>query len=105
MAGGHKGSYKVDLDALDQVVKDLNAVLKDMGGPKNKAANNTSLSGGVLGKNFAEQTSLHDAHEKMTDFINEHVIDLIEELVDDFGKRSKKAKEAYDDAEANSKMK
>lgn len=105
MAGGHKGSYKVDLDALDQVVKELNQVLKDMGGPKQKAANNTYLPPGVLGKGFPEQDQLRAAHAKMQDFIEKNVIDLIEDLVDDFGEKSKKTKEAYDDAEADNKLK
>lgn len=104
MAGGHKGSYKVDLDALDQVVKELNQVLKDMGGPRKDIADGTYLPDGVLGKGFAEQGDLRQAHEKMKNFINVNIIDLIEDLIDDFGKKSKKAKEAYDDAEADNKL-
>lgn len=104
MSAGNKGQYKVDLDALDQVVKELNEVLKDMGGPKEKAGNNTYLPAGVLGKNFQEQDNLRQAHANMKDFIDENIIQLIEDLVDDFGQKSKKAKEAYDDAEADSKI-
>ena len=105
MSAGNKGQYKVDLDALDQVVKELNEVLKDMGGPKEKAGNNTYLPAGVLGKNFQEQEDLRKAHMEMKDFVSKHIIALIEDLVDDFGKKSRKAKEAYDDAEADSRMK
>lgn len=105
MAGGHKGSYKVDLDALDQVIKELNQVLKDMGGPRQKAANNTYLTPGILGKGFPEEGELRAAHGEMKNFIETNIITLIENLVDDFGKKSKKAKEAYDDAEADNKLK
>ncbi|MEU7182772.1 MULTISPECIES: hypothetical protein [Streptomyces] len=97
--------YGVDLDALDQVVKELNQVLKDMGGPKDKAKNQTYLPPGALGKNFSEQKKMHAAHDEMKHYIEENIVGLIERLVDDFGKKSKKTKDAYDDAEHDNSMK
>ncbi|KIZ13817.1 hypothetical protein [Streptomyces natalensis] len=97
--------YGVDLDALDQVVKELNQVLKDMGGPKDKAKNQTFLSDGALGKGFEERDRMHNAHNQMKDYIERNVVKLIEDMIDDFGKKSKQTKDAYEDAEHDNSMK
>ncbi|MET8679884.1 hypothetical protein ABZW18_20460 [Streptomyces sp. NPDC004647] len=94
--------YKVDLDALDQVVKELNAVLGEMGGPGGpctKTYEATYLPPKALGSGFSEQQELHDAHTKMKSYIETHIVDLIRDLIDDFGSKSKKVKETYDDSE------
>ncbi|MFD8565994.1 hypothetical protein [Streptomyces sp. NPDC059639] len=92
--------YEVDLDALDQVVKELNQVLADMDGPKQKAKYGTDVPNGALGKNFSEAQELYDAHEKMKSKIQTEMIDKIEALVDKFGKKAQKAHGVYQDAEA-----
>lgn len=102
---GGKEQYGVDLDALDQVVRDLNQVLKDMGGTKGKAKNQTYLPDSALGKGFDEQKKMHGSHAEMKRFIEEDIVGLIERLVKDFGDKSKKTKEAYDDAEHDNSMK
>lgn len=96
--------YGVDLDALDQVVKELNQVIKDMGGPKSKAKTSTHLNEGSLGQNFTEEEELRKAHSQVKKKI-EDLVDSIEELVDDFGKKSKKTMGAYQNAEADNKIK
>ncbi|BDM71859.1 hypothetical protein HEK616_53460 [Streptomyces nigrescens] len=97
--------YGVDLDALDQVVKELNQVLKDMGGPKDKAKNQTYLPDGALGKGFEERDRMHKAHNDMKAYIEQNIVGLIEKMIDDFGKKSKQTKDAYDDAEHDNSMK
>ncbi|GGV00072.1 hypothetical protein GCM10010211_79300 [Streptomyces albospinus] len=97
--------YGVDLDALDQLVKELNQVLKDMGGPKDKAKNQTYLADGALGKGFDERDKMHKAHNDMKDFIQQQIVDKIEGLIHDFGDKSKKTKEHYEDAEHDNKFK
>ncbi|MFE7294527.1 hypothetical protein [Streptomyces sp. NPDC057579] len=92
--------YGVDLDALDQVVKELNQVLKDMGDSKSTAKNSTYLPKGSLGDGFKETGELYGAHEKMKADI-EKLMDLVEGLVDTFGKKSAKVRGAYQDAEAD----
>lgn len=96
--------YRVDLDALDQVVKELNGVLKDMGGRKDNAKNRTYLPAGALGKNFTERDKMHQSHDEMKKYIEDKIVTLIEKLVDDFGQKTRKTKEAYDDAEQKNKM-
>ncbi|MFF4951734.1 hypothetical protein ACWC2K_08070 [Streptomyces chattanoogensis] len=95
-----KEEYRVDLDALDQVVRELNEILRDMGGPRQKAENNTYLAPGDLGSGFSEQEELYAAHDKMVDHLQHDVIGPLEKLIDDFGQKTKKVKESYDDAEA-----
>ncbi|MCF3146910.1 hypothetical protein [Streptomyces platensis] len=97
--------YRVDLDALDQVVKELNGVLKDMGEAKGKAKNRTYLPDSALGKNFSERKRMHDSHNEMKSYIEDNIVSLIEKMVDEFGRKTKKAKEAYDDAEHKNKLK
>lgn len=100
---GGKGQYGVDLDALDQVIKELNEVLKDMGGPKSTAKHSTFLAPGTLGKDFTEQEELYRAHSVMQNDI-ENLIGKVEELVDKFGKKSSKVRGAYQDAEADNSI-
>ncbi|MFF3547392.1 hypothetical protein ACFYXD_36870 [Streptomyces platensis] len=96
--------YRVDLDALDQVVRELNGVLKDMNGTKGKAGSGTFFPPSSLGKKYKEHEMLHTAHADMKKFIEEEIVGKIEKLVDEFGQKSKKTKEAYDDAEHDNKI-
>ncbi|MFE3775452.1 hypothetical protein [Streptomyces sp. NPDC059122] len=95
--------YGVDLDALDQVVKELNQVLKDMGDSKSTAKNSTYLPKGSLGDGFKETGELYGAHAKMKGEI-EKLMDMVEGLVDTFGKKSAKVRGAYQDAEADNSI-
>ncbi|MYW69559.1 hypothetical protein GTY65_36655 [Streptomyces sp. SID8379] len=95
--------YEVDLDALDQVVKELNQVLKDMGGPKRKAAYSTYVPKAALG-NFDEAQKLADAHDAMKTRIEQDMIAKIEKLIDKFGRKTEKARGVYQDAEADNSI-
>ncbi len=101
---GRNQEYGVDLDALDQVVKELNHVIKEMGTPKNHTKNSTYLPKGALGEGFKEAPQLYAAHDKMKASI-EGLVDLIENLVNQFGEKSHKTRGAYQDAEAENKVK
>ncbi|MFJ8670320.1 hypothetical protein [Streptomyces sp. NPDC093589] len=100
---GGKEEYGVDLDALDQVVKELNHVLSEMGTSKSTAKTSTYLAKGTLGKGFSEESELYAAHQTMKQQI-EGLIDLVESLVDKFGKKSAKVRGAYQDAEADNSV-
>ncbi|WP_240677449.1 hypothetical protein [Actinacidiphila soli] len=84
---------------MDEVITALNNVLRDMGGPKGKAANNTYLPAGALGKNFSEEEELRNSHAVMKDYIENEILGKIADLVDEFGKKTKKAKDHYEEAE------
>ena len=96
--------YKVDLDALDQVIKELNQVLKDMGGPKRKAAYSTYVPKDALG-DFEEAQKLATAHDVMKTRIENDMIAKIESLIDKFGQKTRKAHGKYQDAEADNSVK
>ncbi|MFG2142478.1 hypothetical protein [Streptomyces sp. NPDC048650] len=96
--------YKVNLDALDQVVRELNDVLKDMNGTKGKAGSGTFLPVSALGAHFNEREELNKEHEAMKKFIEQDILDRLEKMIDKFGKKTKKVKEHYDDAEHANKM-
>ncbi|MEU7435875.1 MULTISPECIES: hypothetical protein [Streptomyces] len=97
------GQYGVDLDALDQVIKELNHVLKEMGDSKSTATNSTYLPKGSLGEGFKEEAELYGAHAKMKGEI-EKMMHMVEGLVDTFGKKSHKVRGAYQDAEADNSI-
>ncbi len=100
---GGKEEYGVDLDALDQVVKELNQVLSEMGTSKSTAKTARTWPKGTLGKGFSEESELYGAHQNMKQEI-EDLIDLVEGLLDKFGKKSAKVRGAYQDAEADNSV-
>ncbi|WP_329145812.1 hypothetical protein OIU91_12655 [Streptomyces sp. NBC_01456] len=97
---GGKGEYGVDLDALDQVVKELNHVLQMMGDSTSTAKSSTYLAKGTLGQGFTEESQLYQAHGAMKGDI-EQLMEMVEGLIDRFGKKSSKVRGAYQDAEAD----
>ncbi|MGW7577815.1 hypothetical protein [Streptomyces sp. NPDC054765] len=94
-------SYRVDLDRLDEVVKKLNSVLKDMQSASGKAKSGTHLPEGALGKGFEEEGELRQTHAAMKDHIERNVLKNLEDLIDDLKKKTSKAHGAYQDQEQN----
>ncbi|MER5947727.1 hypothetical protein ABT127_16865 [Streptomyces sp. NPDC001904] len=92
--------YKVDLSALDQVIKKLNGVIGDLGKTSADTKHNTYLPKGALGTGFDEAQKLSSAHDEMKTYL-EAVVDHLESVMDDFGTKTKKAHGAYQDAEAD----
>ncbi|MFE3884345.1 hypothetical protein ACWIG5_30185 [Streptomyces lydicus] len=92
-------SYRVDLDRLDEVVKKLNNVLKEMQSASGKAKSGTHLPAGSLGKGFEEENELRQTHDKMKEFIETYVLKKLEDLIDDLQKKTTKAHGAYQDQE------
>jgi hypothetical protein len=92
--------YKVDLSALDQVIRKLNGVIGDLGKANADTKHNTYLPKGALGSGFDEAEELSRAHDEMKTHLEE-VVDHLESVMDDFGTKTKKAHGAYQDAEAD----
>ncbi|MFI7091652.1 hypothetical protein [Streptomyces lydicus] len=92
-------SYRVDLDRLDEVVKKLNNVLKDMQSTSGKAKSGTHLPEGSLGKGFEEEGELRQTHSDMKTFIENQVLAKLEHLIDDLQKKTSKTHGAYQDQE------
>ncbi|MFI5657890.1 hypothetical protein [Streptomyces sp. NPDC051684] len=92
--------YKVDLSALDQVIRKLNGVIGDLGKANADTKHRTYLPKGALGAGFDEAHQLGAAHDEMKTHLEE-VVDHLEKVMDDFGTKTKKAHGAYQDAEAD----
>lgn len=91
--------YKVDLSALDEVIKKLNQVADDMGGrTKTTAKYETYLPKGWLGTGFQEADDLHHAHSEVKSNI-EGYIDALHRLIQQFGSDAGKARKNYDEQE------
>ncbi len=93
---------RVDLSELEETVRKLGRVTTAMGESVTKSQYNTFLPKGALGRNFAEQTDLDEAHDEMKSHIEE-IIRVINQVVDDFGTNTKKAHGKYQNAEHDAK--
>ena len=94
--------YKVDLSALDEVIKKLNQVHDDIGGgPKSKAKYETHIPAHWLGKDFAEAIDLHKAHDATKQNI-EAFIDSLQYLIAHYSSNTEQVRRNYDDQEQRS---
>jgi hypothetical protein len=94
--------YKVDLSALDEVIKKLNRVVDDMGGPHTCAKYETYLPPGWLGKGFSEEDGLRGAHSEMKGKI-EGYIKQLQGLINQFSSNTSQVRRNYDDQEQKTK--
>ncbi|WP_018532888.1 MULTISPECIES: hypothetical protein [unclassified Streptomyces] len=98
--------YKVDLSALDNAIKKLNGIIADLGKTGQDTKHKTVLPSGALGFSptcdapFKEAEDLSKAHDDMKTYL-ESVVHHLEEVMDDFGAKTKRAHGAYQDAEAD----
>ncbi|WP_031484919.1 WXG100 family type VII secretion target [Streptomyces bicolor] len=91
--------YKVDLSEIEGTITKLNGVIKDMTTSKSSCMGKTYLPQGALGTGFGEAEALYKAHEAMKERLYEIVAHL-EEVLDDFGTKTKRTHDAFSDAEA-----
>ncbi len=94
---------RVDLSELEETVRRLSRVASAMGESVGKAKYNTYLPEGALGENFTEATELATAHDVMKRHIEE-IITVIHEVIDDFGKNTKKVHGNYQNADHHAKQ-
>ena len=97
--------YRVDLSALDNVIKKLNGVLRDLGSANSDTRHKTYLPPNALGANapgarFTEAENLTEAHKAMKTVI-EKIVWHLNDTMNDFGSKTKKAHGAYQDQEAD----
>jgi hypothetical protein len=94
--------YKVDLSALDEVIKKLNRVVDDMGGPHTCAKYETHLPHGWLGQNFSEENDFRGAHSDVKSDI-EGYIKSLQNLIGKFSSNASQVRRNYDDQEQKNK--
>lgn len=68
--------YRVDLSALQQVIKRLNSLVDTMDGIGATAEYKTELPEGYLGRGFTQEAGLRVAHGKM----KQDIADMVAEL-------------------------
>ncbi|QPP08615.1 hypothetical protein G4Z16_21910 [Streptomyces bathyalis] len=96
------GEMRVDLSELEETVRKLGRVTTAMSESVTKSQYSTDLPKHALGKGFAEQTDIDNAHSEMKTHIRE-IITVLHELIDEFGTNTKKAHGKYQNAEHDAK--
>ncbi|MFI7104290.1 hypothetical protein ACIBK8_33745 [Streptomyces sp. NPDC050161] len=96
--------YRVDLSALEDTIRKLNSVLKDLGNANADTRYKTSLSANALGADapgasFLEARKLTEAHSKMKAHIEE-VVQHLHDVTDQFGTNTRKVHGNYQNQEA-----
>ncbi|MFF3908466.1 hypothetical protein ACFYZJ_21335 [Streptomyces sp. NPDC001848] len=95
---------RVDLSALDEVIRRLWRLLDDMDKAGTTSKYNTEIPmdafGQVSGKScvFEEAAELHAAHREMKTKI-ETIIEKLHGLIDDFSTKTSKVRDRYNDEE------
>lgn len=94
--------YKVDLSALDEVIKKLNQVVDGMGGPKTNAKYETNIPSGWFGNHeFQEAEGLRAEHDNVKGKI-EGYIDSLQSLIVQFSSNTAQVRRNYDEQEQTS---
>ncbi|GGZ39402.1 hypothetical protein [Streptomyces poonensis] len=97
--------YRVDLSEIEGTISRLNRVLHDMGTSASNCKNSTYLPAGALGSaehGFEEVKTLHTAHKQIQERLYE-IVEHLEQVLDDFGQKTKRTHDAFADAEAQNR--
>ncbi|MPY64472.1 hypothetical protein [Streptomyces spongiae] len=90
---------RVDLSALDEVIRKLNGLLSDMDKANTKAKYETDIPSTAFGSmKFLESNELHSAHQEQKTRIEKMIKDL-HGLIDDFGTSTSKVRDKYSNQE------
>ncbi|WP_327353058.1 hypothetical protein [Streptomyces sp. NBC_01304] len=91
---------RVDLSALDEVIRKLWTLLDDMDKAGETSRYSTEIPSGAFGANcnFMEASDLHMAHKDMKTSL-ESAIKGLHGLIDQFGKSTSKVKDKYTEQE------
>ncbi|MGW7054724.1 hypothetical protein [Streptomyces sp. NPDC054887] len=90
---------RVDLSALDEVIRKLWGLLDDMDKAGGKVTYSTNVPSNAFGsERFLESNDLHLAHEQMKTKI-EGLIKGLHGLIDEFGKSASKVRDKYNEQE------
>ena len=95
--------FKVDLEELDSVVRQLKRLQADMDEPSQKMKYSTTIPKSAFGVNFIECGKLANSHDKMQHYMTQ-VIDALQELITKFGEKTEASRGAYEDQEHTTKV-
>lgn len=96
--------YRVDLSALEDTIRKLNGILKDLGNANADTKYKTSLSANALGADvgnhkFLEARKLTQAHTEMKTHIEE-IVQHLNDVMDKFGNNTRAVHGNYQNQEA-----
>ncbi|MEU9120212.1 hypothetical protein AB0C96_10170 [Streptomyces sp. NPDC048506] len=94
--------FKVDLDELDSVVRQLRHLRGDMDDPSQKVKYSTTIPKSAFGVNFIEAGKIGSAHDDMQNYMSQ-VIDALQDLIHKFGEKTEASRGAYEDQEHDAK--
>ncbi|MFH8568921.1 hypothetical protein [Streptomyces sp. NPDC017993] len=94
--------FRVDLDELDSVVRQLKHLRGDMDEPSQKVKYSTAIPKSAFGSKFDEAHELAESHDKMQHYMTQ-VITALHELITDFGDKTERSRGAYEDQEHETK--
>lgn len=93
---------RVDLSELEETVRKLGRLTTALGDSVTRSRYSTYLPAGALGRGFIEQEELHAAHGEMKAEVEE-IIESLEQLIEDFGTKTKQVHGRYQDADHDAK--
>ncbi|MEU9500250.1 hypothetical protein [Streptomyces sp. NPDC048196] len=94
--------FRVDLDELDSVVRQLRHLRGDMDEPSQKVKYSTTIPKSAFGVNFLEAGDLAKAHDDMQSYMSQ-VINALQDLIHKFGEKTEASRGAYEDQEHQTK--
>ncbi|MER7984108.1 hypothetical protein ABTY53_00665 [Streptomyces noursei] len=90
--------FRVDLEELDVVVRQLRHLQRDMDDPTQTVTYNTAIPRSAFGTNFVEAGKLAGAHDGMQAYLSD-VLGALQDLIRTFGEKTEASRGAYEDQE------
>jgi hypothetical protein len=95
--------YKVDVASLDEAVTKLRAIADELSSTQGRAAYDTTIGKGVLGRNFAGANGLLATHDSMQSWIAS-MISTLQSFIDEYGGQTKRVAANYSQQETRTKQ-
>ncbi|MFF2810526.1 hypothetical protein ACFVT2_25810 [Streptomyces sp. NPDC058000] len=90
--------FRVDLEELDVVVRQLRHLQRDMDDPSQTVKYSTSIPKSAFGVDFVEAGKLAGAHDGMQTYLAD-VLGALQDLLGTFGEKTEASRGAYEDEE------
>ncbi|MFJ9415806.1 MULTISPECIES: hypothetical protein [unclassified Streptomyces] len=96
-------SFKVNIDELDGVVRQLRRLQGDMDQTSQKVKYSTNIPKSAFGINFLEAGEISGAHDQMQGYLSD-VVSALQDLIHKFGEKTEASRGAYEDQEHGTKV-
>ncbi|BCK69052.1 hypothetical protein CP981_24195 [Streptomyces platensis] len=95
--------FKVDLDELDGVVRQLRHLQHDMNETGQNVEYGTNIPKSAFGINFGEAEEVSHAHDRMQTYLKD-VVKALQDLTHKFGEKTESSRGAYEDQDHETKV-